>query len=706
VSIRRQAGAGAAMRGARDRRHSSWLPDAAMARTITLQSDLGARLRFVRLQGSEALGQPYRYQVHALCAEAAPDLGALLGTPMGVTLRQDEGSRHFHGIVAAVEQQGSQVIEGLAYVALEFTLVPKLWLLSQRRDCRIHTGQSVPELARALLQEIGCSDVRLRLSGDYPAREYCVQYHESGLDFLSRLLEQEGIYYYFEHAAGAHTMVLADGIGAHGRQAPFQRLPWRASDAAADDRVAAVGEWRQRRAVHPTRYQLDEYDPLRPRASLLADERLGGDGLHGVDGLQGYEWHGAHPVLGDGQRYAQVRAEAHNAERATCRGSTTAWGLATAQLFELFDCPQAACNQEYLVVATETELAEAAPTSGDAGGGGPVLSCRFDALEARLPFRSAARTPRPSIAGLQSAVVAGDSEEDIAVDQYGRVQVTFHWSKPARPDGKVSCPVRVASGWAGKGWGLQSLPRVGQEVLVGFLDGDPDRPLIVGSVYNADHMPPYPLPDQRTRSGIRSRSHPDGGAEDCNELSFDDRKGSEDFLLHAQKDMHVEVENDQLVLVEHDQQIDVCHDQRYTIDNDQTGKVKHDRAVEVDNEEKLTVGANATYSVRQKFKLDAGSEIELVTGASSIVMKSSGEIAIKGVNVSIEGSNSLALEGGVKVTIKAGATMDIGAGASLKMHSDAMLQVQGGASAEVKAPMLSLSGDALAKMAAALITIG
>lgn len=673
-----------------------------MARTISLQSDLGDALRFARLQASDALGRPYRYVVQALCSDATPDLAALLGTPMSVTLQQDEGDRHFHGIIAAVEQQGGQVIDDLAGVALEFTLVPKLWLLGQRRDCRIHADISVPDLARQLLREIGYSDVRLSLSADYPAREYCVQYHESGLDFLSRLFEQEGIYYYFEHGAGAHTLVLADGIGAHARHAPFQRLPWRAEAAAADDRIAAVAQWRQRRAVHPTRYQLDEYDPLRPRASLLADEQLAGSGLHRVDGLQAYEWHGTHSTLGDGRRHAQVRAESHNAERAICAGLTSAWGLAVGQLFELTGCPQPACNQEYLVVSAQTVLEEASTGAGRT----PVVSCRFEALEGRLPFRSLPLTPRPRIAGLQSAVVAGEREEDIAVDQHGRIQVTFHWSTSARPDGKVSCPVRVASSWAGKGWGLQAIPRVGQEVLVSFLDGDPDRPLVVGSVYNADHVPPYALPDQRTRSGIRSRSHPDGGPEDCNEIAFEDRKGSEDFLLHAQKDMHVEVENDQAVLVEHDQQIDVRHDQRYTIDNDQTGKVKHDRSVAVDNEELLEVGANATTTVRQKFKLSAGTEIELVTGASSIVMKSSGEIAIKGINVSIEGSNALSLEGGVQVKIKAGATMDIGAGASLKMHSDAMLQVQGGASAEVKAPMLSLSGDALAKMAAALITIG
>lgn len=671
-----------------------------MARTITLQSDLGQRLRFARLHASDALGQPFRYEVEALYAGSDLDLAALLGTPMAVTVTHDNGSRCFHGIVADVAQTGLRNVDALVDTALRIVLVPRMWLLGQRRDCRIFSALSVPEIARLLLQEVGCSDVRLSLSETHPAREYCVQYQESTLDFLHRLFEQEGIYYYFEHAGDAHTVVLADGIGAHARAAPFETLPYLADVAGSDGRVAAVGEWQLRRRLHSTGYQLGDYDPLRPRASLAAEQALAGDDLHAVGGLQVYAWHGGHGTLDDGQRHARILAEARNAERAAYQGRSNAWGLRAGQLFELRGCPHAPSNQEYLVTASELWIEE-----GGAGAG-TAVDCRIQALEARLPFRSLPCTPWPRIAGLQSAVVAGDQDEDIAVDQYGRVTVNFHWSTSARANGRVSCPVRVASSWAGKGWGMQSLPRVGQEVLVGFLDGDPDRPLIVGSVFNADHMPPYALPDSRTQSGIRSRSHPDGGADDYNEIRFDDRKGSEDFLLHAQKDMHEEVENDHVVLIEHDEQVTVRNDQTITVEHDQHETIKHDRRTKVDNEDRCEVGANATHVVGRTFKLDAGSQIELVTGASSIVMKSSGEIAIKGISVSIEGSNALQLDGGVQVKMSAGATMDIGAGASLKVQSDAVLQLQGGATAELKAPMLTLSGDALAKLAAALVMVG
>ena len=672
-----------------------------MVRSISLQSELGGQLRFKRLRARDTLGKPFHYEVEAVCSEGSADLAALLGTPMSLLLNMDGRERHFSGLIASIEQQSGVVVDDLVNVHLVFTLVPRIWLLEKRFDCRINVDISVPELARKYLSEIGCSDVQLRLSGKYPVREYCVQYNESSQDFLSRLFEQEGIYYYFEHARGKHTLVLADGIGSHSRHAPFEVMQWQSESAASGQHVASVSGWRQRLNLHPVRFQLDDYDPLTPRTRLLADESLSGDGLHGVGGLGVYQWQGGHGLPSDNQRYAQVLAEARNVERASFQGKTVAWGLAVGQLFKLDNAPQKDWNQEYLVTAAETLIEE-----GDAAGGGLTVSCRFQALPGKLPFRTAVKTSRPYIAGMQSAVVAGERDEDIAVDKHGRVQVDFHWSNASREHAQVSCPIRVATAWAGKGWGMQVIPRVGQEVLVAFLDGDPDRPLIVGSVYNGDHAPPYALPDQRTRSGLRSRSHPDGGADDFNEICFEDRKGSEDFLMHAQKDMHVEVENDHCILVEHDRQLEVRNDHRYTIDNDETGQVKHDRQIAVDNEDSLQVGANATTVVKRKFKLDAGTEIELVTGASSLVMKSSGEITLKGVKIVVEGSQSVAVEGKVQVNVKAGATMDIGAGASLKMHSDAMLQVQAGAQGEVKAPMLSLSADALAKMSAPMIMIG
>lgn len=668
-----------------------------MARIFTLHSDLGDILLFASMDATERLGDLFSFRLRLLGRDAHADLRRLLGTSMAVHMRMPDGyERWFHGMVCEISQTGFTTIDHVAYAEYSATLVPRPWLLAQRRDCRIFTGQSVPEIVRTLLDEAGYGDVRLSLGGSYPKREYCVQYREDGFNFISRLMEQEGIYYFFTHGRDAHTMVLADGLGAHARAPSFGSVPYMPPGQQRARSAASISEWNAVRAVHTTTHRLTDYDPLRPRASLLTSGECAQEGLHPVSGLEAFDFPGCHVEVDDGERYAQVRAEAHNVEHARYGGRTTACGLPVGALFALTNAPRGEWNQEYLVVAASTRLEESEYASGGDGGQAP-FACRFEAIESRLQFRSPQRARRPLVAGLQTATVAGDDDEDIAVDEYGRIRVVFHWNAPDRKGEKVSCPVRVASSWAGKNWGAVHIPRVGQEVVVSFLEGDPDRPLVIGSVYNADHMPPYALPDDRTRSGIRSRSH-GGGGEDFNEIRFEDRKGSEELFLHAQKDMREEVENDRFATVDHDEELEVKNDQR--------GKIGNDRSHEVGNDDTLDVKANGTTTVGRKFKLDAGSEIELVTGQSSIVMKSSGDIEIKGVNITINGQQAIKAEGGMQVNIKAGATMDVTAGASMKLKSDAMLSAEGGAVAALKAPMLNLAGQGIAQLSGGLIKIG
>jgi type VI secretion system secreted protein VgrG len=623
-----------------------------MPRTTTLTSALGETLLFAGMTAKESLGRLFSYQLQAVSKNAEIDLRALLGTSMTARYVSRSGfTRYFNGIVCEGAQTSFVNIGNARYARYEFTLVPKPWLLTRKRDCRIYRNMSVPQIVSQVLHEIGYGDLKQSLTGNYPVREYCVQYRESDFDFISRLMEQEGIYYFFTHTERVHTMVLADSLGAHAPVPTFEQIPYAPLTVHSNRTRATIGEWRMARTTNSTKVQLDDYDYLKPKASLLATEELTDTAdVHRISGLDiydyGYGTYGYSQQLADGQRWAQVRADALNVSQAACTGNSDASGLTTGALFTLTEFPIAQVNQEYLVIESEIRIFEPDYTSGDKESEQP-FTCDFKAIRSRQPFRTMQETPRPVIAGLQTAVVYGDTPEDIAVDKYGRVQVTFFWNQPGKPNAQNSCPVRVAQLWAGKRWGAQFMPRVGQEVVVSFLDGDPDRPLIIGSVYNADNMPPYTLPDSKTQSGVKSRSL-QGGPDDANELRFDDKPGSEQLLIHAQKDLREEAEN------------------------------------------------NHDIDVTRNYTLTAGEQIELVAGLASIVLKSTGEIEIKGTHLDIEGL--------LDVEVKAGLSMELGAKGKLSVGALGAMEVVSGLDMHVQSQALTLAGT-LAALLTGMATI-
>jgi type VI secretion system secreted protein VgrG len=666
-----------------------------MSDPVKITSSQCDNLLFVGMSADEELGELFRFELQFESEDANIDLTSLLGSSMTVTLTLQDGfERYFNGMVCEASQTGVATVDTLVYAQYAVTLVPRPWLLEQIVDCRIFTEMSVPDIIQKLLEESGYTDVKNSLTGNYAQRDYCVQYREDCLAFIHRLMEQEGIYYYFTHDASKHTMVLADGVGAHAAIDAFKKVPFAPSAGGALGKGASVATFGTLRGVDGATFKLTDYNPLTPKASLLSTQTTSGN--QPATTYSAFDFPGAHADASVGQHYAGVRAEALTAARSGYRGTTDACGAEAGNLFTLSDYPRKELNQEYLLTATQGYLRG----GGHASGSGDHLEfqCQFRALPSSIPFRKEFRTAKPKIVGLQTAIVTGsETDEDIAVDQYGRVQVNFHWNMPDKPNAKCSCPVRVASPWAGKGWGAVSIPRVGQEVVVSFLEGDPDRPLIIGSVYNAANTVPYGLPDNKTQSGIKSRSLL-GGTDDFNELRFEDKQGSEDFIIHAQKDMHEEVENDHVVTIDHDETVEVKNNQTLTVDNDQTETVKHNRTVTVQNDDQLNVSQNGSASIGQKFSLSAGTEIDLVCGAASITLKSSGEIDIKGVNISISGDATVKVAGQ--------ASVDIGSGASVKVHSDAMMDVEGGAMTTVKGAMLQLTGDGMAKLGGGITMIG
>lgn len=648
-----------------------------MSQQISISSAKVKDLLFTRMRARERLGELFAYEVEFESKNTDIDLSGLLKSPMAVTLETRDGyKRYFHGMVCEAEQTSVEQVQNLVYARYRVHLVPRPWLLGGMTDCRIFKDQSVTDIVKKVLSEAGYTDVELNLSGSYAKREYCVQYREDGLNFINRLLQQEGIYYYFTHRDNKHTMVLADGVGSHEVAGDFAKVPYQRSADSVLRAQSTISEWTSLRGVDGTKYQLTDYNPLKPKASLLA---TGDSDGHGADGVTGFDYPGTHAVAGVGKHYAQVRAEALSAARSRYAGGTDACSIEIGGLFTLQSHPRSKLNQEYLVTATAMEL-EAPGYASGADDDGPVFHCRFEALESRLPWRSPQTARKPGVVGLQTAIVTGSkTDEDIAVDKYGRVQVNFHWNMPGKKHADCSCPVRVASPWAGKGWGAVSIPRVGQEVVVSFIEGDPDRPLIVGGVYNADNMPPYGLPDNKTQSGIKSRSLL-GGAADFNELRFEDKKGKEDFFIHAQKDMHEEVENDRTV----------------TIDHDEIATVQNNRTHKVGNDDKLTVTNNGTTSIGKIFKLSAGTEIQLVCGQASITLKQSGEIEIKGSNITIDGQM------GVKVS---GMSIELTADMAAKLIGT-MVTVKGSGKTTVQGSMVSVTGSGMTSVSGSILMLG
>lgn len=639
-----------------------------MSHATTLQTQEGAALLFANMTARESLGSLFDYRIEAVSRNVQVDLRGLLGTPATVTVTTPQGFvRYFNGMVAEAEQGAFVNIDNVRYATYVLRVVPRAWLLTQASDCRIFKNVSVPDIVRQMLSEFGFTDVSVRLSAHYPPREYCVQYRESSFAFISRLMEQEGIYYYFTHADGVHTMVLADALGAHAAVSGFESLPYVPPLERGSRMTASIAEWTMARGIRPTRVKLDDYDYLRPRASLLNSEPPG-DSVDGYTGasLEGFDFPYGGPGVSqrveDGQRYAQVRIDAQNVAKAVSSGTTDAVGMTTGSLFRLADFPLSAVNDEYLVTATQIRLVEPDYQAGgnEADEGEPPFACSFQVIRGRQPYRSPQATPRPVIHGLQTALVHGPADEDIAVDKYGRVQVQFFWNTPSRPHADQSCPVRVASQWAGKRWGAIQIPRVGQEVVVSFLDGDPDRPLIIGSVYNQEHMPPYPLPDERTKSGMVSRSLM-GGPGDANELRFEDKKGEEELYLHAQRDLRVEAERDHSV----------------TIDRDEAGAIKRDRT--------HSVGRDDTLHVGRRLRIEAGEEIEFVTGLARITMNSSGQIQVAGSMLRNTATGTIQLTAGAATSITAGASVSMTAGAAVSLTAGAAVDVNAAGAVAVTA---------------------
>ena len=549
---------------------------------FTLTSPLGEDLRFHAMKHADELSTLGSTLLTLLSprADLAPE--DLLGQAASVTARLREGQRFFHGYITRFGLVGQ---EG-RHFKYQARLCPWPWFLTRTSDCRIFQDQSVPDIVKTVFEAHAVADFEFHLTRPYRSRTYCVQYRETDYDFVARLLADEGIYWHVHHAEGQHTLMLQDAHSAHGPASGCEALPYIADAQAVLPDTECISAWDFSRGIRPGRFELTSYDFERPRVDLRADREEVRS--HELADHERFDFQGDYTQADDGRDAVAIRLEEEQARHERLSGRSNAHGLAVGQLFGLQRHPRADQNRQYLCVSTTLQVE---PEGAEAGQGPGCFSCEFTALPARRQFRPPFGRGKPVMRGPQTAVVTGPAGQEIHTDKYGRVKVQFAWDRYGRKNEHTSCWMRVASPWAGAGFGFMQVPRIGQEVIVDFLEGDPDQPIITGRVYNGNHMPPWELPANATQSGVLTRSSQGGAYGHANALRFEDKKGEEQLWIHAEKNQDIEVENDETHWV--------GRDRGKTIDRDETVQVKRDRTETVDRHETITVHGARTETVDQ-----------------------------------------------------------------------------------------------------------
>jgi type VI secretion system secreted protein VgrG len=558
-------------------------------------------LCLARFYGTEGLSELFEFTVEAVSSKAEIDFDAAIGQNCSVTIQSyAKPDRIFNGVLVAADGIGGQA----NLYNYRLVLRPWLWFLSRTRDCRIFEKTTARDIIKKVFSDRGFSDFEDATTGDFPELDYCVQYRETDLAFVSRLMEQHGIYYFFEHDKDKHRLVLANGKSSHDDIVGHATLPVFLAEAQARRDREYLHHWSPARRLRSGKFELIDYDYLKPGADMKGDATA--SAKYTKSKLEIFDYPGKYKEKSDGETYAKYRLEAEQAadQRRSARGD--AISLTPGGLVSLEKHPCKSENRKYLVLRVMHSYV-AQSYYADNSDNLPSTSGEYEFLSCDIPFRAPFETPRPLVHGPQTAKVVGKDGEEIDVDEHGRILVRFFWDR----EKKQSCRVRVAQIWAGSGWGGQIIPRIGQEVVVEFLEGDPDRPLVTGVVHNGDNKHPFAMPANKTRSGIKS--HSSKGGTGYNEFMFEDKKGSETIRMHAQKDYNVTVLDSETVTI----------GEKYA-----DGKNSRTTTLKKGSDELKIEAGDQTIYVKQKQKITVGDEISitainritLTVGASSITL--------------------------------------------------------------------------------------
>ncbi|MFL6564271.1 MAG: type VI secretion system Vgr family protein [Burkholderiales bacterium] len=623
----------------------------------------------LKMSGHEELGRLPEFQLEFRSKRGDVKPKEILGKNVSWAMELANGEvRYFNGFVtrfAEAGEAGTGAFEdgskGKSYL-YRATVHPWLWFLTRASNCRIFQNMTVPDIVKQVFGDYSFATFELKLTGSYPQKEFSVQYRETDFNFVCRLLEQEGIHTAWDYDNGRNTLLLVDSDGPY-RAKPAIEVPFE------QDRVGAaekdhITSFTVEREIQPGKYTIDDFDCLNPRNKMSGDALVTRE--NDLAGFEIYDYPGEYDKPAEGPQYAKARIEELQVRYEQFSGGGNVRDCAPGRRLKLEGHPQQAYNSpaEYLMTSVSYS-ASAGDVASGAGAGGE-FHCSMTAIDIKTPFRPARITPKPIIQGPQTAIVVGPAGDEIYTDKHGRIKVQFHWDRYSKTDENSSCWMRVAQPLAGNKWGIVTIPRIGHEVIVQFLEGDPDHPIVIGSLYNGDLGTPYPLPAEKTKSGLKTHSSPNGSSADLNELRFEDKKGAEEIFIQAQKDKTVRIKEVRKEWIGKDSHLYIEKgsvyeelkegDHHITLDSGDRNEKLKDGSLSLDISENL-------FGKMTKLAYDAKNEIHLKAG-TILVLESDTKISMKvGGNFINIDSSGVTIQGTL-TKINSGGSAGSGSGAS------------------------------------------
>jgi type VI secretion system secreted protein VgrG len=584
-------------------------------RLLRIETPLGKDVLLLeKFNGHESVSDLFEFNLVMYSTNHNLKLDSLIGKKSTLVVTQpDKSERYINGIISSFTYNGTFRLEESRKTSTlsqyHATLSPWLWTLTLNRDCRIFQKMTVPDIIREILQKHKLSNFGFALAGKYEKREYCVQYRESDFNFASRLMEEEGIYYFFEHSNSGHKMIMTDS--------PLQFKPLAtqpkvnfASIVGDEETRTFISDLQFKREMRSDRYELRDFNFRSPALDLTT--HIDGKKNHGHE-REIYDYPGEYETVDSGNRIARIRFEEEQAQTEKITLTSNGRGYISGFRFDLEEHPRKDFNRTYSILRVEHEAQNDASYRSSSSEN---FYYKSDLVCIPYPtqFRPVRKTPIPKVQGTQTAIVVGPKGEEIYVDKHGRVKVQFHWDRLGKRNENSSCWIRVSQPWAGVGFGGITIPRIGQEVIVDFLEGDPDKPMITGRVYNGSAKVPYSLPANKAHSGIMSRSTPKGGSSNFNGVRMDDNIGAEGLEIQAEKDERILVKNDKQETVGNNETIqigvdrveNVGNNESLTVGNDQQISIGNNRSEEVGNNEQIKIGSNRNTTIGDNDSLSVG----------------------------------------------------------------------------------------------------